>query len=83
MLRSSLCDYSHADILFKGTITAINTAARGQPNNGANRKIILKNCAPFTNCIWRISTQVHTTHDINVVMPIYTYIYIYIYIYIY
>ena len=82
MLRSSLCDYSHADILFKGTITAINTAARGQPNNGANRKIILKNCAPFTNCIWRISTQVRTTHDINVVMPIYTYIYIYIDIYI-
>ena len=31
MLKSSLCDYSHADILFKGAITAINTAARGQP----------------------------------------------------
>ena len=32
MLRSSLCDYSDAYILVKKTITAISTAAQGQPN---------------------------------------------------
>ena len=36
MLRSSLCDYSDAYILVKKTITAISTAAQGQPNNGVN-----------------------------------------------
>ena len=36
MLRSSLCDYSDAYILVKGTITVANTAAQAQPNNGAN-----------------------------------------------
>ena len=48
MLRSSLCDYSNAYILVKGTITVVNTAVQGHINNGANKNIILKNCAPFT-----------------------------------
>ena len=48
MLRSSLCDYSDAYILVKGTITVANAAAQDQPNNGANKNIIFKNCAPFT-----------------------------------
>ena len=55
MLRSSLCDYSDAYILVKKTITAISTAAQGQPNNGANKEVLLKTCAPFTNCISRIN----------------------------
>ena len=42
MLRSSLCDYSDAYTLFKGTITVKNTTAQGQPKNGANKKVILK-----------------------------------------
>ena len=41
------------------------------PNN-ANKKIIFKNCVPFTNCISRISnTQIDDAHDIDVLMPIY------------
>ena len=32
MLRSSLCDYSHAHILVKVTITVKNEAAPDQPN---------------------------------------------------
>ena len=37
-----------------------------------NKKVILKNCAPFTNCISRINiTQVHDAHDIDIVMPMY------------
>ena len=47
MLRSSLCDYSDAYILVKGNITVNNTAAA----NNTNKKVIFKNCAPFTDCI--------------------------------
>ena len=49
ILRSSLCDYSNAYILLKGTITVTNTAARGQPNKGANKEVTFKDCRPFTN----------------------------------
>ena len=52
MLKSSLCDYSDAYILVKGTISANNTAAVGADANNTNRKVIFKNCAPFTNCIY-------------------------------
>ena len=31
--------------IVKGTITVANTAAQGQANNGANKKVIVKNCA--------------------------------------
>ena len=55
VLRSSLCDYSDVYIIVKGTITVINTAAQGEANNGADKKIIFKNCAPFTKCISRIN----------------------------
>ena len=49
MLKSSLCDYSDANILVKGTSTVNNTAAEGADANNINKKVILfKNCAPFT-----------------------------------
>ena len=55
MLRSSLCDYSDAYILVKGNISVNNTAAA----NNTNKKVIFKNCAPFTDCISKINnTQV-------------------------
>ena len=53
LLRSSLCDYSDAYLLVKGTIT-VAPATTAAPNN-ANKKVIFKNCVPFTNCINRIS----------------------------
>ena len=68
MLRSSFCDYSDAYVLLKGTITAINTAGRGHPNSGASRKVIFKNCAPFTNCVRRINND---ALDIDVLMSMY------------
>ena len=72
MFRSNLCDYSEAYMLVKETITVTNTAAQDQPNNAANKKVIFKNCAPFTNCISRINnTQIDDPHDIDVVMPMY------------
>ena len=56
MLRSILCDYSDAYILVKGNITVNNTAADGAAANNKNKKVILKNCAPFTNCISKTNT---------------------------
>ena len=49
ILMSSFCNYSDAYIFVKGTISIANTAAQGQANNGANKKVIFKNCAPPTN----------------------------------
>ena len=72
MLKSSLCDYSDAYILIKGTISANNTAAAGATANNINRKIIFKNCAPFTNCISEIkNTQLDNAKDIDILMPMY------------
>ena len=55
MLRSSLCDYSDAYILVKETISVNNTASDGAAANNTNKKVIFKNCAPFTNCINKIT----------------------------
>ena len=75
MLKSSLCDYSDAYILVKGTISANNTAAQGATANNTNKKVIFKNCAPFTNCISEINnTQVVNAKDIYIVMPMYNFI---------
>ena len=72
MLKSSLCDYSGAYILVKGTISVNNTAADGTAANKANKKVIFKNCAPFTNCISQINnTQIDNAKDIDIVMPMY------------
>ena len=46
MLRSNLCDNSDAYILVKGTIKVAQATAAA-PNND-NKKVIFKNCAPFT-----------------------------------
>ena len=56
MLRSSLFDYSDAYILGKGTITTVAPATAATLNT-ANKKVILKNSAPFTNCISRINNK--------------------------
>ena len=72
MLRSSLCDYSDAYILVKGNITVNNTAADGAAANNTNKKVIFKNCAPFTDCISKINnTQVDNGKYIDIVMPMY------------
>ena len=36
------------------------------------KKVIFKNCAPFTNCISEINnTQIDNAKDIDIVMPMY------------
>ena len=72
MLRSSLCDYSDAYILVKGNITVNNTAADGAAANNTNKKVIFKNCAPFTNCISKINNNdIDNAKYIDIVMPMY------------
>ena len=74
MLKSSLCDYSDAYILVKGSITiagAGDDAATRQAHE-RDKGVIFKNCAPFTNCISEINnTQVDNAKDIDIVMPTY------------
>ena len=68
MLRSDLCDYSHAYVWVKGKITITN------PNNNANfdRRLTLKNNAPFISCISKINGElVENAEDLDIVMPIY------------
>ena len=67
MLISSLYDYSDAYILVKRNISVNNTAA-----NNTNKKVIFKNCAPFTNCISKINnTQIDNAEYIDIVIPMY------------
>ena len=51
MTRSNLCNYSDSYILVKGTAAVPNTAAAGATVKNANKGVIFKNCAPFTDCI--------------------------------
>ena len=72
MLKSSLCDFSDAYILVKGTIAVNSTGAVDAEGNNTNKKVIFKNCAPFTNCISDINnTQVDNAKHIDIVMPMY------------
>ena len=72
MLKSSLCDYSDVYILVKGTNSVNKTAAQGAAANNINKKVIFKNCAPFSNCISEINnTQIDKAKDIDIVMPMY------------
>ena len=71
MLRSSLCDYSGTYIFFKRTIAVPNTGTAATSNN-RNKKVLLRNCAPFTDCTNEINNkEIDHTKDIDVVMPMY------------
>ena len=72
MFKSSLCDYSDAYFIVEGTITVYNTAVDGAAANYTNKKVIFKNCAPFTNYISEINnTQIDNAKDIDIVIPMY------------
>ena len=72
MLRSSLCDYSDAYILVKGNISVNNTAAEGDAANNTNKKVLFKNCAPFTSCLSKINnTQIDSAEYIDIVILMY------------
>ena len=68
MLRSDLCDYSDAYVWVKGTITVTN------PNSNANfdRRLTLKNNAPFISCVSKIYGElVENAEDLDIAIPMY------------
>ena len=57
----------HTYLLKVDDISAVGAAA-----NNTNKKVIFKNCAPFTNCISKINnTQIDNAEYIDIVMPMY------------
>ena len=57
VLRSSWCDYSDAYILLIGTIMITGAGADDAAKrlDERNKRVISKNCAPFTDCISEIN----------------------------
>ena len=71
-VKFSLYDYSDAHILVKGTITADGISVAGAAANNTNKKVILKNCALYTNYKSKISNaQIDNTQDTDIVVPVY------------
>ena len=73
-LKSSLCDYSDAYILVKGTVTINGRGADAAARRADERDkgVAFKNCAPFINCISEINNmQIDNAKDIDIVMPMY------------
>ena len=53
-------------------ITVNNTAADEAAANNTNKKVIFKNCDPFTNCTSKINNiQIDNAEYIDIVMPMY------------
>ena len=67
MLRSDLRDFSDAYIVFKGKIIVTN------PDNDAyDKKLALKNNAPFTSCISKINSRlINNAENLDIVLPMY------------
>ena len=58
--------------LLKEIVSVNNTAAADADANNTNKKVIFKNCAPFTDCISKINNnQVNNAKDPDIVMPMY------------
>ena len=71
MIKSNLSDYSGSYIHVIRTIIAPNIGTVAASNN-RDKKVIFKNCPPFTNCISKIyNKQVHGAHDIDLVICTY------------
>ena len=70
MLKSVLCDYAY--ILLNENISVANRAGPGADGNDSNNIVILKNDAPFTDCMSEINiTQVDNAKDTSLVMSMY------------
>ena len=72
MLRSDLCDYADAYILVNGIITVTTNSGANNIRDKKDRKLILKNNAPFVSCITRINGElIEDADDLDIVMPMY------------
>ena len=67
MLRSDIFDFSDVYIVVKGTIIVTNSN-----DANCNKKLALKNNAPFTSWISKINnTLINNAEDLDIVMPMY------------
>ena len=57
MLKPNVCDYADACIFVKGTITITGDDTAVRQADERDKGAIFKDCAPFTKCIDRITTQ--------------------------
>ena len=72
ILRSDLCDYSDAYILVKGTITVTIDRRSVAGIAAYDKKLALKNNAPFIPCISKINGElIENAEDLDFVMPMY------------
>ena len=72
MLRSDLCDYADVYIFVSGTITVTANAGANNIRDKRNRKLILKNNAPFVSCITKINNElIEDAEDLDAVTPMY------------
>ena len=55
MLISDLCDFSDADIVVKGRVDLLVSAAN--KNDKAQKDVAFKNNAPFRSCISKINQK--------------------------
>ena len=63
MLKSSLCDYSDACILFQRTITI----ARVQEPHNVGREVVFQSCASFSDGISEMNnTQIDNVYGNNI-----------------
>ena len=70
-LRSDLCDWNDAYIVATGKITVTNAN-----NDEYNKKLALKNNAPFYSCVLRINEQlIEDVQDLDIVIPLYNLLY--------
>ena len=74
MLKFSLCNYSDAYVLVKGTITIIGAGADAEAKQAdeSHKGVTFKNCAPFVNCKTEINnTEIDNAKNIDIVMTMY------------
>ena len=72
MIHEEYIQQYNAYILLKGITIGPNTAATVSAANNGDKKVIFKNCAPFTDCISEINnTQVDNAKVTEVVMLMY------------
>ena len=79
-VRNDLCDFNEAYIVVTDKITAINSDLPNYGNVPADanysRKVALKNCAPFFNCILKINNQlIEDSQNLDVVFSMYNLLY--------
>ena len=72
-MRNDLCHFNDGYIVVTGKITATNP---GNDDNVYNRKVSLKNSAPFFNCTLKMNSQlIGDAQDLDIVIPMHNLLY--------